>query len=213
MKRFLVYLLLVMSLALVDHVNAETKDQEWFSEHNEVNNWHEPIKLYGKYWHHYQSRSDIDYGIENFGYVWLAKPRVDYPKTSNEIVDLYIGEREIDPIEGIWQKGKYKIGIVKQEDNFLIYTIDTETPNYDGEKLRGSGILVGTLIKKDQESNYFGYEAMFGVPYEYDHYAYFCGGPVSYFLNNSNKVTMTQDKKYTGCKKNEKLSLCFFYNF
>ena len=207
MKRLLAYLLLVLGLGLLSHVNADNKDQEWFSEHNEVNNWHEPIKLYGKYWHYYRSRSDIDYGIENFGYVWLSEPLPEYPKTSNDIVDLYIGQRTIDPIEGIWQKGKYKIAIVKQDDDFLIYTIDTETPNYDREKLRGSGILVGTLIKKDQESNYFGYEQSFGVPYEYDSYAYFCGGPVSYFLNNSNKVTMTQDKKYTGCKKNEKLSL------
>ena len=187
--------------------NSKNKDQEWFSEHNEVNSWHEPINLYSKYWHYYRSQPDIDYGIENLGYVWLAKAQQNYPKTSSEVVDLYIGQRIIDPIEGIWKKGNYKIAIFKQDDDYLIFTIDTEYPNYDREKLRGSGILVGTLIKKDQESNYFGYEQMFTVPSEYDHYAYFCGGPVSYFLNNSNKVTVTHDKKYTGCKKNEKLSL------
>ncbi len=192
---------------IAEKVTFVNKDQEWFSEHNEVNSWHEPINLYSKYWNYYRSQPDINYGIENLGYVWLAEPLHYYPKTSDEIVDLYIGQRIIDPIEGIWQKGNYKIAIVKQDGDFKIYTIDTEYPNYAREKLLGSGILVGTLIKKDQESNYFGYELMFSVPSGYRHHAYFCGGPVNYFLNSSNKVTVTQNKKYTGCKKNEKLSL------
>jgi hypothetical protein len=187
--------------------NSKNKDSEWFLKHKEVNSWHEPINLYSKYWHYYRSQFDIDYGKENLDYVWLDKPGQNYPQTSSDLADLYIGQRIIEPIEGIWQKGDYKIGIVKQEGKFLIYSIDQKFTSYYGTKINGSGLLIGTLTNKEQENNYFGYELVYGFPTDYEDFAYFCGGPVSYFLNSSNKVTVTQNKKYTGCKENEKLSL------